>query len=82
MKQRTRGPQETRRTKPEVSGAQGTARGSGDGGALDASRREVFGKLGMPCPRLFGDGALGGHPFLDCATAIITLVRFHWSPLR
>ena len=43
--------------------------------------REVLGKLGMPRACSVRHCPLRGHPFLDRPTPIVTLVRFHWSPL-
>jgi len=64
------------------SGAECAAGGRRDCAAVSEAGREVFGKLGMPRPGCFRYSALGSHLLFDHATAIITLVRFHWSPLR
>src|SRR4029079_16561052 len=53
-----------------------------DAGAVGEAGREILGKLGVPRLGGFGHSALGGHPLFDRAPAIISLVRFHWSPLR
>src|SRR5437588_7626804 len=49
------------------------------GGAGARPFGEILGKFAVPRTRRFGHRALGGHPLLDCAPAVITLVRFHFS---
>ena len=53
----------------------------GGGGAGHRALGEIFGELAMPGAGGFGHCALRGHSLFDRATAIITLVRFHRSPL-
>lgn len=43
---------------------------------------EILGELGVPRLGCVGNRALCGHPLLDRAPPVITLVRLHWSPLR
>lgn len=47
---------------------------SGDGAAFDRAAGKILGELAMPFTGLGCDGALGGRPFLCCATQIKTLV--------
>ncbi|HEX5320395.1 MAG TPA: DUF1003 domain-containing protein [Stellaceae bacterium] len=56
--------------------------GGGGGGAGAGALGEVFGELGVPRASRFTDCAPGGHPLLDRAAPIVTLVRLHLVPLR
>lgn len=63
------------------SGADGGLAAGGDGGRARPGR-EILGQLGVPRSRGFGHRPLRRHPFFYRPPAIITFIRFHWSPLR
>jgi hypothetical protein len=52
------------------------------GGRGDGALGKVFGEFCVPGASGLAHSALCGHPFLDRAPPVITLVRLHWSPLR